>query len=225
MAVGGVGGGMAVLAFMAVALGIRRQSSLESSKLSLEQTNHRFDAALKNMTHGLCMFDTEKRLVVWNDRYAKMYRLPPELLRVGATHQEIIAHRVKNGILAGESSTAAAGKKLNELGQLSSSEISSRVYQLADGRLVRVIRQPVKGGGWGALHEDITENASRAAKEKRRPEVDLEIRSFREKVETILTSVKDGAAALKSVAAELSTSPHPPSPPPPRPPPSPKKAT
>jgi methyl-accepting chemotaxis protein len=199
---------LTLLALIAVTFSIRRQASLESSKLSLEQTNLRFDAALKNMTHGLCMFDTDKRLVIWNDRYAKMYRLPPELLRVGATHQEIIAHRVKNGILAGEKSTAATGKKLNELNQLSSNEVSSRVDQLADGRLVRVIRQPVKGGGWVAIHEDITENASRAEEEKRRAEVDLAIRSFREKVETILTSVKDGAAALKSVAAELSTSSH-----------------
>src|SRR5258708_39953017 len=111
----GLAAALTLLAFIAVAFGIRRQSSLESSKLALEQTNQRLDAALKNMTHGLCMFDTEKRLVVWNDRYAKMYGLPPELLRVGATHQEIIAHRVKNGTLAGESSPAAAGKKLNEL--------------------------------------------------------------------------------------------------------------
>src|SRR5258708_38913277 len=146
----GLAAALTLLAFIAVAFGIRRQSSLEGSKLSLEQTNHRFDAALKNMTHGLCMFDTEKRLVIWNDRYAKMYRLPPELLKVGATHQEVIAHRVKNGILAGQKSAAATSKKLNELSRLSSNEVSSRVDQLADGRLIRVVRQPVKGGGWVA---------------------------------------------------------------------------
>jgi methyl-accepting chemotaxis protein len=195
-------------ALTAVTLSIRRQSSLESSKSSLEKTNHRFDAALKNMTHGLCMFDAEKRLVVWNDRYAKLYRLPPELLKVGTAHQEIIAHRVKNGVLAGETSEAATGKKMNELTQLSSNEISSRIDQLADGRLIRIIRQPVKGGGWVAIHEDITESTSRAEQEKRREEVDFAIKSFRESVETILTSVKDGAAALKSVATELLTSSH-----------------
>jgi methyl-accepting chemotaxis protein len=199
---------LTLLALTAVTFSIRRQSSLESSKSSLEQTNHRFDAALKNMTHGLCMFDAEKRLVVWNDRYAKLYSLPPELLRVGILHQEIIAHRVKNGILAGDKSAAATGKKLSELSQLSSNEISSRVDQLADGRLIRVIRQPVKGGGWVAIHEDITESTSRAEQEKRRAEVDFAINSFREGVEIILTSVKDSAAALKSVATELSTTSH-----------------
>ena len=63
---------------------IRRQ-------LSLEQTNLRFDTALENMTHGLCMFDADKRLVICNDRYGSLYRLPPELLRAGTTHEAIIA--------------------------------------------------------------------------------------------------------------------------------------
>jgi len=29
----------------------------------------RFDAALANMSHGLCMFDSEHRLIVWNRRF------------------------------------------------------------------------------------------------------------------------------------------------------------
>src|SRR4029077_18663143 len=46
------------------AIGVRRHlkltaaaAALERSKRSLEQTNVRFDTALKNMAHGLCMFD------------------------------------------------------------------------------------------------------------------------------------------------------------------------
>ena len=58
------------------------------------------------------------------------------------------------------------------------------------------------------MHEDITESASRAEQEKRRAEIDAAIKSFREHVETNLTSVNDGAADLKSIAAALSTSSH-----------------
>ena len=54
---------------------------------------------------GLCMFDAEKRLVVCNDRYAEMYRLPPDLLKPGTPHSAIIRHRVLNGILKGERTT------------------------------------------------------------------------------------------------------------------------
>jgi len=190
---------LTLLVATAVAMNIRRQ-------WSLERTNVRFSAALENMTHGLCMFDAEKRLVMWNDRYARLYRLPPELLKIGASHGAIIAHRVHNGILAGETSAVAAEKKLNELDRLSSNAASSRVDLLADGRLIRVTRQPMIEGGWVAVHEDITESASRAEQEKRRAEIDAAIKAFRENVEAILTSVKDGAAELKAIAAELSTS-------------------
>src|SRR5437867_9546784 len=112
---------LTLLVLIAVNNGIRRQSSLE-------QTNLRFSTALENMTHGLCMFDAEKRLVVCNQRYADLYRLPPELSKTGTPHQAIIAHRVKNRIFAIEKDAGAVG-------QSSSDEISSRVKELADGRL------------------------------------------------------------------------------------------
>ena len=35
--------------------------------------------ALNYMPYGFCMFDPDKRLVLCNDEYANMYRLPPEL--------------------------------------------------------------------------------------------------------------------------------------------------
>ncbi len=195
------------LVLIAAGTGVYRQQSLERSKSSLEQTNFRFSAALENMTHGLCMFDAKKRLVISNDRYATLYRLPPELLKVGTPHQAIIAHRIANGIFADEKDAGGAvGQKHNALGQPSPNEISIQVKELADGQMIRIVRKPMQGDGWIATHEDITESASRAEQEKRRAEIDTAIKSFRESVETILTSVQNGAAALKSIAAGLSTS-------------------
>jgi hypothetical protein len=31
----------------------------------------KLDAALNNMSHGLCMFGPDNRLLLWNDRYVK----------------------------------------------------------------------------------------------------------------------------------------------------------
>ncbi len=192
---------LTLLVLIAVTIIIRRQSSLK-------RTNLRFGAVLENTTHGLAMMDAKKRLVICNDHFAKMYRLPSELLKIGTPHDAIIAYRVEHGILAGEKSADAVVKKLNELGELPSDKISSRVDKLADGRLIRVTRQPMDGGGWVATHEDITDSISRAEQEKRRAEIDVAIQLFRESVETNLTSVKDGTVALRSIATELSTSSH-----------------
>jgi diguanylate cyclase (GGDEF)-like protein len=116
-----------------------------------------FDAALTNMTQGLCMFDGQKRLVVWNDRYAELYQLSPDLLKVGTPHDTIIADRISRGILKGETSGFATRAKIDALGQLPKDATSSRIDEFADGRLMLVTRQPTPDGGWLATHEDITE--------------------------------------------------------------------
>jgi methyl-accepting chemotaxis protein len=193
---------LTLLALIAVAFSIIRQSSLERSKLSLEKTNIRFRAALENMTHGLCMFDADKQLVVFNHRYAELYDVPPTLLKVGTPYEKLIYHGVESEVPAQKEGTS---DKVGFLAQLSSNEISSWDDQLANGRVIHVTRQPMGDGGWVAIYEDTTENASRIEREKRRAEIDDAIKSFRESVDAILTSVKDGAAELKSIAAELST--------------------
>ena len=182
---------------------IRRRSSLE-------QTNQRFTTALENMTHGLCMFDRHKRLVVSNERYAALYRLPPELLKVGTSHEAIIAHRVMNGLLKGETTTGAVGKKLGALDKHSAEKISSRIDELADGRLIRVTRQPMRGGGWVATHEDITERQrlenereTMLAQENRRVVTEGAIATFRERIEQMLGTVSASTDAMKCTAGEL----------------------
>ena len=133
------------------------QQQVEGSQRELKEQKLRLDTAINNMGEGLCMFDADKRLVVCNDRYAKMYRLPPELLKPGTPHQDIIRHRITHGILKGETSESAAEQLISALGALPSDATSSRVDELADGRLICVTRQPMAGGGWVATHLDVTE--------------------------------------------------------------------
>jgi methyl-accepting chemotaxis protein/NO-binding membrane sensor protein with MHYT domain len=168
------------------------------------------DVALNNMPHGLCMFDSKKRLVICNDGYAKMYRLPPELLKAGTPHDDIIAHRVLSGLLAGEKSDGAVKQRLAGLGKHSTAAKSSRIDKLADGRQICVTRQPMAGGGWVATHEDITERQQlesqrehMAAQETRRVSIDSAISTFRERVEELLGTVNNSTDEMKSTAAAL----------------------
>src|SRR5882757_3807925 len=140
------------------------QRQLEGSQRELREQKTRLDSALNNMGEGLCMFDAEKRLVVCNDRYAKMYRLPAELLSAGTPHQEIIKHRITTGILKGPTSDHAADQLISVLGALPADAASSRIDELADGRLICVTRQPMAGGGWVATHLDVTEQRRSEAK-------------------------------------------------------------
>ena len=140
------------------------QQQVEGSKKELQEQKLRLDTAINHMAEGLCMFDAEKRLVVCNDRYSKMYKLPPELLRAGTPHREIIEHRITSGILKGETSDSAAKRLISTLSALPSDTTSSRIDELADGRLICVTRQPMAGGGWVATHLDVTERQRFEAK-------------------------------------------------------------
>jgi diguanylate cyclase (GGDEF)-like protein len=134
---------------------VRHEEAMFQQATELARTNMRFNAALSNMTQGLCMFDDHKQLVVWNDRYAELYQVPPHLLKVGTPYEAIVTDRISRGVLKGETGARAIETKVAALTGLSSD--SSRTDELADGRFVLLTRQPMEGGGWLSIIEDITE--------------------------------------------------------------------
>ena len=52
----------------------------------------RFDQAVNHMSHGLCMFGPDERLIVCNARYIEMYGLDPAKVRPGIAHREVLEH-------------------------------------------------------------------------------------------------------------------------------------
>jgi diguanylate cyclase (GGDEF)-like protein len=188
-------------------LSLARQQ-VEASQNELQAQKVRLDTAINNMGAGLCMFDAEKRLLVCNELYAEMYRLPAELLASGTPHAEIIKHRVVNGILKGDRSDSAARKVIAALGELSTEASSSRIDEFADGRLICVTRQPMAGGGWVATHLDVTEQRQSEAKIAYMAEhdalTDLPNRVLlREKLEYALAVTRSGGPSLAVLMLDL----------------------
>jgi len=166
--------------------------------------------ALNHMPHGLCMFDAKKRLVLCNDGYAEMYHMPLDLRKAGATHEAIIAHRVSSGLMTNDQINVVLTRKLTELNALSAEKTSIRIDELSDGRSICVTRKPMKGGGWVATHEDITERQkleqqrdNLVSQESRRASIDAAISAFRQRVENVFKTVSDSTSAMKSTATDL----------------------
>jgi diguanylate cyclase (GGDEF)-like protein/PAS domain S-box-containing protein len=121
----------------------------------LAEQVRRFNAALENMSQGLCMFDADSRLVVVNNRYCDMFGLSRNVLRVGMTQREIVEELVS----AGRYQKGLTVDKLCE-GTRTSLAIDHAVpvhRELADGRVIAVSHRPMPGGGWVATFEDVTE--------------------------------------------------------------------
>jgi diguanylate cyclase (GGDEF)-like protein/PAS domain S-box-containing protein len=131
------------------------EEALFNQAAELARINLRFDTALSHMTQGLSMFDERKRLVVWNKRFAELYDVPEKFLKVGTPYEDIIADRFARGVTKADTSPEAVKAKIAELSSLARD--SHRVDELADGRFLLLSRQPMPGGGWLAIMEDITE--------------------------------------------------------------------
>ncbi len=114
----------------------------------------RLEAAVNNMAQGLCMFDTNQRLVICNQQYATLYQLPPELLRSGTPHDDIVAYRAAHGMQWTGGSEAF--RRRNDA-RLARREVGIETVELKTGRVVEVRHQPMKDGGWVATHTDITD--------------------------------------------------------------------
>ncbi len=67
----------------AIILGICLVAALSDrqSKVTLRQQKILLDTALENMSQGLCMFDADGRIVLFNERYAKMMGLSAAWLK------------------------------------------------------------------------------------------------------------------------------------------------
>lgn len=118
----------------------------------LREQNVKFDAALENMLQGVAMFDADQRLIVCNKRYAQMYGLTPEQVKVGTTVREIFDHRLANGHYHVTDAETFVDGWAGDFGQT-----SSRIQQLADGRIISVLRRQAANGSRIVTHEDITE--------------------------------------------------------------------
>jgi len=136
---------------------IGRVNALRAREAELEREKLRLEAAVNNMSQGLCMFDAGERLVISNQKYADMYGLPEELVRPGTSHDEILAYRLTHGIHPADGKDAYLAKR-KEI--VAARQKTTDVVDLQDGRVLFVTHAPMDDGGWVATHEDITERVA-----------------------------------------------------------------
>lgn len=134
----------------------RGEQMLAEKAAELEAINLRFDAALNNMSQGLCLYDADQRIVVSNARYGEIYHLRSDQIRPGVSLAQILEYRREQGTHFADVAPDVYRKQ--NVKQL------SEIRELADGRVIAIARHMMPGGGWLTTHEDITD---RARNEKR----------------------------------------------------------
>ena len=140
----------------------RTRRALVETHAQLSEQNRRFDAALENMTHGLCMFDAEQRLLVWNRRYLEIFGLPDDAVHVGMGQRAIIETLVALGRYKRGATVDAISEGTRT--SLTGDGSKAVLRELADGRVIAVTHRPMVGGGWVATFEDVTERRRNEAR-------------------------------------------------------------
>ena len=113
----------------------------EHEKL-LRSQNTQLDAAINNISQGLCMYDAAQRLVVCNEPYARMYGLSREQVKPGTTLRELVELRIAKGLYAGADPERYLRDRLTPV-----VETSDTLHELSDGRVVAIARRPMSNGG------------------------------------------------------------------------------
>jgi len=131
----------------------------ETLNAKLAQQHEQLDVALENMLQGVAMFDAEQQLIICNKRYSDMYGLTPEQVAPGTTVRQIFEHRLANGSYQVKDDESFVDSWTTSFGG-----VSSRIQELADGRIVSVTRLSMPNGGRLITHEDITERQKLTAR-------------------------------------------------------------
>jgi diguanylate cyclase (GGDEF)-like protein len=128
-------------------------TAIKRQKSELQATNLRLDAALDNMSQGLCFFDSDRRLQVVNRRFCEIFDLSPEIVRPGMTFKELMTLSIAVGNHDGRSFKDIIDERDAAIG------IGNGTYfqELSRGRVVSIDQQVTKDGGWVITYDDVTE--------------------------------------------------------------------
>jgi diguanylate cyclase (GGDEF)-like protein len=130
------------------------ESSFAAQNQQLEIVYAQLDSTMANVPQGICLFDANNRLLLFNRQYCDLFDIPRDRLRTGMTKNEINVLRLAAGSLTGSSLqrySASLEKIFREL------KPEDATIELGNGRIVSGHYQPLAGNGWVVTHEDITE--------------------------------------------------------------------
>ena len=167
--------------------------------------NLRISAALDNMTQGLCMFDSDARLILCNERYLDMYGLTRKQAYPGCPLRELLesarrtAHSSRTSTNTWRRPSSASSKARCSTTSSRSAAASSRSQTGRSPEAAGSRRTRTLPNGAAATRNAIGSPRRSSAASA----MEAAIAVFRPRVETMLKTVGDHAVAMRTTAATL----------------------
>ncbi len=139
----------------AIILGTCLVAALSDREASRKLKHQEFllATALENMLLGLCMFDANGCIILFNARYTEMMNVSAAWLK-GRSLLDLLRRRKAFGIFTGDPEEQFA----QVIAGARAGKSTTRIVETAAGRSLRIVEQPMPIGGWVSTLEDITES-------------------------------------------------------------------
>lgn len=118
---------------------------------------HMLQSMLENIEQGISVVDHEQRLTAWNSAYVEMFAYPKELMKLGEPISTLIQYNIRTGWIDGDPAQEAK-RRIDHI-RAGRAHVYER--QNPDGRYLRIIGNPMPGGGYVTIFTDITEDKIR----------------------------------------------------------------
>jgi class 3 adenylate cyclase/PAS domain-containing protein len=120
----------------------------------LERKEAQLHLALDNMPGALVYTDEDLNIVVCNDRFKEMYRVPNELLQPGRPYPDFLRYLAENGYYGDGDVDAHVARRVESLRNPTGKSFEDHT---PDGRWYRILRHRAAGGGTVTVMTDISE--------------------------------------------------------------------
>ena len=151
----------------------------------------RFHVALDNMPGAIVYTDEDLNIVLTNDRFREMYKVPGELLSAGRSYPAFLRYLAEHGYYGEGDIDALVERRVESIRNPSSATFEDRA---PDGRIYSVSRRRVATGGVVTIMTDITE----------RKNAELEVLEAKRRAEEAGELVAQKNQMLEGLSAKLS---------------------
>jgi len=111
------------------------------------------EAALENMSQGICVVDANLDVVAWNRRYEEMFCYPEGLLAIGRPVADLTRHNIERGMIGDGDVESRVARRLAQMRD-GTAHLSERRFP--DGSIIEIRGNPMPGGGFVATFTDVT---------------------------------------------------------------------
>ena len=133
-------------------------TKIHSQKLELARKNRELELAMENMSHGLCYFDQNDRLIGCNSKYAQIYNLPDAITAPGTPYTDILKYwKENNRHFTSNHDKYFTNKRLGNMAP----RCWKTTDKINDNQYIEVAFQRLEDGCWLSTHSDVSEKMLR----------------------------------------------------------------